>query len=195
MVVEKKARAVSIEDVPNRERNGDRLNQRYRHEDQGRQNHQAHPGHPPLHGQPSCDCHDAAHRDGHEANHRTAMDATRQEWCREDQRGTGEEACLGQNSRAPAMPTGSERRREPGRPFFAAVPTGTGASENSFVDDEDVTRENHHVWRAPFADVGDRKGMNFDLAGHLPPEVDEFLAAIPVNPPALAMASTIVMLG
>src|SRR5438552_2851484 len=60
-----------------------------------------------------------------------------------------------------SLPAPAVRRRRPERarrlgPSLVVNDGARAVSENAFVDDEDVTRENHHVRRTPFADVGDR---------------------------------------
>ena len=49
------------------------------------------------------------------------------------------------------------------RGFGVTAPDG-GASEDSFVDDEDVTWHHHHVWRAPLADIRDGENAHLDLS-------------------------------
>src|SRR6185503_1933871 len=59
-----------------------------------------------------------------------------------------------------------EDRPRPGEPALSEYP---------FVDDEDVTGQNHHILRAPLGDVGNRKDVRLDLAADLAAKVDGVL--------------------
>src|SRR6516162_10089418 len=74
-------------------------------------------------------------------------------------------------SRAPG------RRRERRTPRCRPVSErgATGASEDPFVDDEDVTRQDHYVLRASLADIRHRENVRLNLARHLAPQVDRVL--------------------
>src|SRR6185312_6375956 len=72
------------------------------------------------------------------------------------------------------------RRRSPS--LLEVSSAAAGASEDAFVDDEDVTGEHHYVWGTPFADVGDWIGVHLDLAARFAAEIDRILGSDPGEP-------------
>src|SRR6516164_3634882 len=76
-----------------------------------------------------------------------------------------------------------ERRRRPrprDRGMSSRPPSGADpGSEDSFVDDQDVTWLDHHVLRAPLCDVCDGEDVRLDLAGDLAAKVDRVLRGDP----------------